>query len=75
MKPVFLRTAALILLTALSHAPASAENAKPACTTSSANPECPATTSSAGAPAAPHWEYRYGYDRRAAWRGHWVLVR
>jgi hypothetical protein len=32
-----------------------------------------------GAPSAtttpPHYEYRYGYDHHAAWRGHWVLVR
>ena len=22
-----------------------------------------------------HYEFQYGYDRHAAWRGHWVLVR
>jgi hypothetical protein len=21
-----------------------------------------------------HYEYQYGYDKHAAWRGHWVLV-
>jgi hypothetical protein len=27
------------------------------------------------AATTPHREYRYGYDKHAAWRGHWVLVR
>lgn len=22
-----------------------------------------------------HYEYQYGYDRHARWRGHWVVVR
>jgi hypothetical protein len=26
-------------------------------------------------PTTPHYEYQYGYDHRAAWRGHWVLIR
>jgi hypothetical protein len=31
---------------------------------------------SANAPATTaHYEYQYGYDKHAAWRGHWVLVR
>jgi len=25
--------------------------------------------------SASHYEYQYGYDHHAAWRGHWVLVR
>ena len=25
--------------------------------------------------SAGHYEYRYGYDRHAAWRGHWIFVR
>ena len=24
---------------------------------------------------ASHYEYQYGYDRHAKWRGNWVLVR
>ena len=31
--------------------------------------------STSPATTAPHYEYQYGYDHHAAWRGHWVLVR
>ena len=27
------------------------------------------------ATTTPYYEYQYGYDKHAAWRGHWVLVR
>jgi hypothetical protein len=27
------------------------------------------------AAATPHYEFQYGYDKHARWRGHWVLVR
>jgi hypothetical protein len=33
----------------------------------------PATAGAA--PTTPHYEYQYGYDHHAAWRGHWVLIR
>jgi len=32
-------------------------------------------TGSGNATTAAHYEYQYGYDKHAAWRGHWVLVR
>jgi hypothetical protein len=25
--------------------------------------------------ATPRYEFQYGYDKHAAWSGHWVLVR
>jgi hypothetical protein len=33
------------------------------------------TSSEDAATTTPHYEYQYGYDKHAAWRGHWVLVR
>ena len=27
------------------------------------------------AAATPRYEFQYGYDKHAKWRGHWVLVR
>ena len=27
------------------------------------------------ATTTPYYEYQYGYDKHAAWRGHWVLIR
>ena len=27
------------------------------------------------AAATPRYEFQYGYDKHARWRGHWVLVR
>jgi len=33
------------------------------------------TSSANAATTAAHYEYQYGYDKHAAWRGHWVLVR
>lgn len=73
MKPVFFNTAALPLVAALSIAPAMAQSSKSSPITNSIGIERPAMPATAS--VAPHWEYRYGYDRRAAWRGHWVLVR
>jgi hypothetical protein len=33
------------------------------------------TSSSAAVTSAGHYEYRYGYDKHARWRGHWIFVR
>jgi hypothetical protein len=34
----------------------------------------PLTMSSAVGKSAGHYEYRYGYDRHARRRGHWIFV-
>jgi hypothetical protein len=75
MKPVFWKTAALTLPSALSLAPAGAQNVASGRTTRPTAPERAAVPPATDASAAPHWQYQYGYDRRAAWRGHWILVR
>jgi hypothetical protein len=33
------------------------------------------TPSSAAVTSAGHYEYRYGYDKHARWRGHWIFIR
>jgi hypothetical protein len=33
------------------------------------------TSAPSAATTPPHYEYQYGYDHHARWRGHWVLVR
>jgi hypothetical protein len=30
---------------------------------------------SAATAATPRYEFQYGYEKHAAWRGHWALVR
>jgi hypothetical protein len=76
MKSPLLAGATLALLTAVNFPPAMAQGPKLSgeniwagisqrVDTSSVNP---ATTTA-------HYEYQYGYDKHAAWRGHWVLVR
>jgi hypothetical protein len=75
MKLVFWKTTALTLLSALSLAPASAQNVASDRAIRATVSERAAVPPGTDAVTAPHWEYRYGYDRRAAWRGHWVLVR
>jgi len=30
---------------------------------------------STAAAATPRYEFQYGYDKHAAWRGYWVLVK
>jgi hypothetical protein len=64
MKTLLLAGATLALLTAVNFAPAWAGISQRA------------DPSSANATATPaHYEYQYGYDKHAAWRGHWVRVR
>jgi hypothetical protein len=76
MKTLSVATAALALAGAASLAPAIAQepklpddNAWPGISqrVDSGSPNAVTTTS--------HYEYEYGYDRHARWRGHWVLVR
>ncbi|MBV8121938.1 MAG: hypothetical protein JO081_18600 [Alphaproteobacteria bacterium] len=75
MKSLGLITPTVALAAALSVAPATAQNLAP-CGSARSVVGASATPSSANnASTAPHWEYQYGYDKHAAWRGHWVLVR
>ena len=76
MKTLSVATAALALAVAASLAPAIArgpklpdDNAWPGIShrVDSGSPNAVRTTS--------HYEYEYGYDHHARWRGHWVLVR
>lgn len=75
MRSIFFGSAAVALVTALSLAPTAAQGPKPSRPTSWAGMDRPVMSSAAGLSTATHWEYRYGYDKHAAWRGHWVLVR
>jgi hypothetical protein len=63
---VFALTAAVNLSPALAQAPEAfgRERSQPL-----------TTSSSAAVTSAGHYEYRYGYDRHARWRGHWIFVR
>jgi len=63
---VFALTAAVNLSPALAQAPEAfgQERSQPL-----------TTSSSAAVTPAGHYEYRYGYDKHARWRGHWIFVR
>ena len=71
MKSVYVSAAAFALTAAVNLSPALAQA-----------PEAfgqersqPLTTSSSAAVTSPgHYEYRYGYDKHARWRGHWIFV-
>jgi Spy/CpxP family protein refolding chaperone len=76
MKTLSVASAALVVAVAASLAPAIAQepklpdgNARPGISQSvdSGSPNAVTTT--------PHYEYQYGYDHHARWRGHWVLAR
>ena len=71
MKTLSLATAALVLAVAAGLAPAIAlgNNAWPGISqrVDSGSPNAVTTTT--------RYEYQYGYDHHARWRGHWVLVR
>jgi hypothetical protein len=74
MKTLSVVNAALVLAVAASLAPAIAQEPKlpdiwPGISqrVDSGLPNAVTTTS--------HYEYQYGYDHHARWRGHWVLVR
>jgi hypothetical protein len=75
MKSLCFTTPAVALAAALSVAPATAQNLAPCGSASSVVGEAATPSSANKASTAPHWEYQYGYDKHAAWRGHWVLVR
>jgi hypothetical protein len=76
MKALLLAGAALAWLTAASFSPAMAQGPKLSGGNTWAGISQRVDPSSANAvTTSPHWEYRYGYDKHAAWRGHWVLVR
>jgi hypothetical protein len=75
MKTLSIATAALTLAVAANLAPAVAQGPKlpddnvwPGISqrVDSGLPNAVTTTS--------HYEYQYGYDHHARWRGHWVLV-
>jgi hypothetical protein len=76
MKTLLLAGATLALLTAVNFSPAMAQEPKPsgAITWAGISQRVDASSANATATAA-HYEYQYGYDKHAAWRGHWVLVR
>jgi hypothetical protein len=76
MKPLLLGAAALALAAAVNLSPAMALGPKPSGGNTwprMSRPVMPALSAAVGSPA--HYEFRYGYDKRAAWRGHWVLAR
>jgi hypothetical protein len=76
MKTLLLAGATLALLTAVNFSPAMAQEPKLSGANTWAAISQRMDTSSANAIATPaHYEYQYGYDKHAAWRGHWVLVR
>ena len=76
MKTLLLAGATLALLTAVNFSPAMAQGTKPSGGNTSAGISQRVDPSSANATATPaHYEYQYGYDKHAAWRGHWVRVR
>jgi hypothetical protein len=76
MKTLLLAGATLALLAAVNLSPAMAQGAKPSGGNTwlgiSQRVDPGASTAAA---ATPRYEFQYGYDKHAAWRGHWVLVR
>jgi len=76
MKTLLLAGATFALLNAVNLSTAMAQEPKPSGGNTWAGISQRVDTGAANAPATtPHYEYRYGYDKHAAWRGHWVLVR
>jgi hypothetical protein len=76
MKTLSVASVALVLAVAAGLAPAIAQelklpdnNAWPGISqrVDSGSPNAVTTT--------PHYEYQYGYDHHARWRGHWVSAR
>jgi hypothetical protein len=76
VKTLLLGGAALALLTAVNFSPAMAQGPKLSGgnTWPGISQRVDPDTSIAAA-ATPRYELQYGYDKHAAWRGHWVLVR
>jgi hypothetical protein len=76
MKTLLLASATLVLLTAANFSPAMAQEPKPSGGNTWAGISQRVDIGSANAAVTTaHYEYRYGYDKHAAWRGHWVQVR
>ena len=76
MKILLLAGAAVALLVAVSFSPAMALGPKlSGGDTWPGISERVDTGSASAATTTAHYEYQYGYDKHAAWRGHWVLVR
>jgi hypothetical protein len=76
MKSVYVSAAAVALTAAVNLSPALAQG--PKLSDGNGWPEMsqPLTTpSSVSVTSAGHYEYRYGYERRGLWRGHWIFVR
>jgi len=76
MKTLFVAAAALALAVAANLAPAVAQ--EPKLSDDNGSPGI-AQRGDRGSPntvaTTPHYDYQYGYDRHARWRGHWALVR
>jgi hypothetical protein len=68
--------AAVALLTAVNFSPAMSQGPKP-----SGGNTWPGISqrvdpgASTAAAATPRYEFQYGYDKHAAWRGYWVVVK
>jgi hypothetical protein len=76
MKTLFLTGSTLALLAAVNLWPAMAQGPKPSGGNTWAGISQPVGPGAATpAPAVPRYELQYGYDKHAAWRGRWVLVR
>jgi hypothetical protein len=76
MRTLLLASATLALLTAVNFSPAMAQESKLSGGNTWAGISRRVDTGSANAAmTGGHYEYQYGYDKHAAWRGHWVLVR
>ena len=76
MKTLLFAGATLALLTAVNFSPAMAQEPKLSGGNTWAGISQRVDTGSANAATTtPHYEYQYGYDKHARWRGHWVLVR
>ena len=72
MKSVYVSAAAFALTAAVNLSPVLAQGPKAL----GGERNQPLTTpSSAAVTSAGHYEYRYGYDKHARWRGHWIFVR
>jgi hypothetical protein len=72
MKSVYVSAAAFALTAAVNLSPVLAQGPKAL----GGERNQPLTTpSSAAVTSAGHYEYRYGYDKHARWRGHWIFIR
>ena len=72
MKSVYVSAAAFALTAAVNLSPALAQGP----TAFGREGSQPLTApSSAAVTSAGHYEYRYGYDKHARWRGHWIFIR